>query len=259
MARFATFTVGSPFITLPKALKFDAPQYPANNYIDKLVADKLMKLRITPSELCSDEAFIRRVYVDVIGLLPTVEEYERFMNATQPNKRELLVDELINRKEFVELWVMKWAELLQIRSSNAVSYKSTLLYHNWLTDKIARNVPVNEWVQELLGASGGVFKNPPTNYYQGETDILKVTENVAQVFMGMRIQCAQCHNHPFDRWTMGRLLQLQRLLPPDRPQDRRRPARDHHLQRRRWRGEPPSRRPGDAAEVPRRGGSRRGR
>jgi hypothetical protein len=113
------------------------------------------------------------------------------------------VDELLGRKEFAELWVLKWAELLQIRSSNQVSYKAMLLYYNWLQDKIARNVPTNEWVQELLGASGGTFKNPPTNYYQNETDILKVSENVAQVFMGMRIQCAQCHNHPFDRWTMN--------------------------------------------------------
>jgi hypothetical protein len=83
-----------------------------------------------------------------------------------------------------------------------VPYKSTLLYYNWLQDKIARNVPVNEWVQELLCATGGTFKNPATNYYQNETDILKISENVAQVFMGMRTQCAQCHNHPFDRWTM---------------------------------------------------------
>ena len=113
-----------------------------------------------------------------------------------------LVDDLLNRKEFAEVWVMKWAELLQIKSSNTVSYKATLLYFNWLQDKIARNVPVNEWVQELLGANGGTFKNPATNYYQNETDILKVSENVAQVFMGMRIQCAQCHNHPFDRWKM---------------------------------------------------------
>jgi len=124
------------------------------------------------------------------------------MTSTAPNKRELLVDELLGRKEFAEMWVMKWAELLQIRSSNQVSYKATLLYHNWLQDKIARNVPVNAWVAELLAANGGTFKNPATNYYQNETDIIKVTENIAQVFMGMRIQCAQCHNHPFDRWTM---------------------------------------------------------
>ncbi len=203
MARFATFTVGSPFIVLPKGVQFQFPNVPENNYIDKLVNDKLKKLRIAPSELCSDEAFLRRVYIDVIGQLPALEEYDRFMKDAAPNQREKLVDELLNRKEFAEMWVMKWAELLQIRSSNQVSYKATLLYYNWLQDKVARNVPVNEWVQELLGAAGGTFKNPATNYYQNETDILKISENVAQVFMGMRIQCSQCHNHPFDRWTMN--------------------------------------------------------
>ncbi|HLW67251.1 MAG TPA: DUF1549 domain-containing protein [Gemmataceae bacterium] len=202
MARFATFTVGSPFIVLPKGLQFQFPKVPTNNYVDTLVNNKLQKLRIAPSELCTDEAFLRRAYVDICGILPTVEEYNRFMTNPAPNKREQLVDELLGRKEFVELWVLKWAELLQIRSSNQVSYKAMLLYYNWLQDKLAKNVPTNVWVQELLSANGGTFKNPATNYYQNETDILKVSENVAQVFMGMRIQCAQCHNHPFDRWTM---------------------------------------------------------
>ncbi|MCX7701221.1 MAG: DUF1553 domain-containing protein [Gemmataceae bacterium] len=202
MARFATFTVGSPFIVLPKGLQFSFPEVQENNYIDTLIHKKLRKLRIAPSEICSDEVFLRRVYLDIIGMLPTVEEYERFMNNPVSAKREQLVDELLNRKEFVELWVLKWAELLQIRSSQQVSYKAMLLYYTWLQDKIARNVPTDEWVRELLSATGGTFKNPPTNYYQNETDILKITENVAQVFMGMRIQCAQCHNHPFDRWTM---------------------------------------------------------
>src|SRR5690606_26931580 len=102
------------------------------------------------------------------------------------------------------MWVMKWAELLQIRTNNVnqVSYKSTLLYFNWLRDRLARNVPFNQIVQELLGSNGGTFTNPATNYYQIERDTLKVSENVAQVFMGIRTQCAQCHNHPFDRWTM---------------------------------------------------------
>ena len=202
MARFHTFTVGSQFIVLPKDLKFNFPQSQEKNYIDTLVNAKLKNLRITPSEVCSDEAFLRRVYVDLNGILPTVEEFQKFMSNKAPNKREQLVEELLAKKEFAEMWVLKWAELLQIRSSNDVSYKSTLLYYNWLQDRIARNVPFNQWVQELLGASGGTFKNPATNYYQNERDILKVTENVAQVFMGMRIQCAQCHNHPFDRWTM---------------------------------------------------------
>jgi hypothetical protein len=203
MARFSTFTVGVPVIVLPRGLKFDFPQVPENNYIDTLVNAKLKKLRIAPSELCGDEEYLRRVYVDVIGVLPTVEEHDRFMASKAPDKRARLVDELLGRKEFAELWVLKWAELLQIRSSQQVSYKAMLLYYNWLQDKIARNVPTNEWVQELLSASGGTFKSPATNYYQNETDILKVSENVAQVFMGMRVQCAQCHNHPFDRWTLN--------------------------------------------------------
>lgn len=202
MARFSTFTVGVPFIVLPKDLKFSFPPTPEKNYIDTLVNAKLKNLRIAPSATCSDEVFLRRIFIDLTGMLPSVEEYKTFMANKSADKREQLVKDLMERKEFSELWVLKWAELLQIRSSNQVSYKATLLYYNWLQDRIARNVPLNQWVQELLGANGGTFNNPVTNYYQNETDILKVTENVAQVFMGMRIQCAQCHNHPFDRWTM---------------------------------------------------------
>jgi hypothetical protein len=89
-----------------------------------------------------------------------------------------------------------------VKSSNQVSYKSMFLYSSWLTDKIANNVPLNEMVRDLLGASGGTFSNPASNYYQIERDTLKTAENTAQVFMGLQTQCAQCHNHPFDRWTM---------------------------------------------------------
>jgi hypothetical protein len=201
-ARFETFNVGVPFIVLPKGLQFTFPATPENNYIDTLVLNKLKKLRMTPSGLCDDETFLRRVYLDIVGMLPTSEEYHKFVNDSDPKKRDKLVDELLGRKEFVELWVMKWAELLQIRSTNTVSYKSTLLYFEWLQDKISRNVPMDQMVRELLASKGGTFSTPATNFYQIETDTLKLTENVAQVFMGMRIQCAQCHNHPFDRWTM---------------------------------------------------------
>ena len=202
MARFATFTVGSDYIVLPRGLQFDFPDVPENSYIDTLIFNKLEKLRIAPSELCSDEVFLRRVFLDVAGVLPSAEDYVRFMENTAPNKREQLVDELLARKEFVELWVMKWAELLQIRTTQAISKKAMLLYYNWLQERLANDVPMDQMVQELLGASGGIFTNAATNYYQNETNTLKVAENVAQVFMGMRIQCSQCHNHPFDRWTM---------------------------------------------------------
>jgi hypothetical protein len=201
MARFYTFTVGVPFVTLPKAIKFDAPKPAEFNYIDTFVNAKLKNLRLEPSRVCDDATFLRRVTLDITGTLPTPEEFTKFTADKSADKRAKLVDELLGRKEFSELWVLKWAELLQIRSSNDVSKKAVLLYYTWLQEKIANNVPTNVWVKELLGASGGTFKNPPTNYYQIERDIVKVTENVAQVFMGMRVQCAQCHNHPFDRWT----------------------------------------------------------
>ncbi len=202
MARFATFTVGSHAIIIPHDAPAEYPDQPANNYIDELINAKLRKMRIVPSELASDEVFLRRVYIDVIGQLPTQEEYERFMSSTDPDKREKLIDELLDRKEFVEMWVMKWAELLQIRSSPQVSYKAALLYYNFLQERIADNRPFNEIARELLSANGGTFTEPATNYYQITNDTLLIAENTAQVFMGMRLQCAQCHNHPFDRWTM---------------------------------------------------------
>ena len=207
MARFDTFTVGSQVIVLPEGLEYTRPKVPANNYIDTLVHEKLHKMRIVPSEVCSDEVFLRRAFIDIVGLLPAREDYDKFMANKDAKKREQLIDELLQRKEFTEMWVMKWSELLQIRSSGNIaqglSYKASLLYFNWLQDKIANNVPMDQIVTEILSSSGGTFANPPTNYYQTERDQLKVAENVAQVFMGFRLQCAQCHNHPFDRWTMN--------------------------------------------------------
>lgn len=202
MARFNTHTVGSQVIVLPSDLDYTPPESSPANYIDELVDAKLQKLRILPSEICSDEVFLRRVTLDINGRLPTPEEYSAFMADQSTDKRAKLVDALLERKEFSEIWAMKWAELLMIRSTNIVSYKSAFLYSNWLTDQISNNVPINQMVRELLSASGGTFQNPATNFYEIERDTLKTAENVAQVFMGIRTQCAQCHNHPFDRWTM---------------------------------------------------------
>ncbi len=202
MARFDIVTVGVQTIVLPKELDYQRPQEKPVNYIDELVAEKLHDLRITPSELCSDEVFLRRVSLDITGLLPTEEEYNAFIADTSPDKRAKLIDRLLERKEFSEIWAMKWSELLMLRSSNQVSYKSVYLYYNWLMDRIANNVPLDKMVQDILAANGGTFQNPATNFYQIERNTLKTSENVAQIFMGIQTQCAQCHNHPFDRWTM---------------------------------------------------------
>jgi len=202
MARFDTHTVGRQVLVLPEELDYTPPEEPPVNYIDELVGAKLRKLRVLPSGLCSDEVFLRRVTLDITGTLPAEEQYSQFIADTAPDKRAKLIDQLLERKEFSEIWAMKWAELLMIRSTNRVSYKSAFLYANWLTEQISTDVPLDQMVRELLGATGGTFSNPATNFYEVERDRLKMAENVAQVFMGIRTQCAQCHNHPFDRWTM---------------------------------------------------------
>jgi hypothetical protein len=205
MARFATFTVGTPVIVIPPNDKWVWPNPPEENFIDQLVDAKLKKMHINPSASCSDEVFVRRIYIDIVGMLPTSTERGKFLADADPKKREKLIDSLLDRKEFVDMWVMKWAELLKIRSQGnqqGESYKAALRYYDWLKDSLQHNVPFDQIVRDLIGSSGGSFDKPQTNYYVFERETLKLAENTAQVFMGIRVQCAQCHNHPFDRWTL---------------------------------------------------------
>ena len=202
MARFDTHTVGTQVLALPRDLQYEPPAV-TGNYIDNMIAEKLKRLRILPSEICTDEEFLRRVTIDIVGLLPSPDEYAAFVGDSRPDKRARLIDQLLERKEFSEIWAMKWAQLLLVKSNNQVSYKAAFQYSSWLTNKLATNTPMDRIVRELLASSGGVFEQPATNFYQVERNTLKTAENVAQVFMGIRTQCAQCHNHPFDRWTMN--------------------------------------------------------
>ena len=215
MARFDTFTVGAQVIVVPKDQVFEFPKDVAsNNYIDELVYAKLMKLRIRPSELCDDATFIRRASLDITGTLPTPQELKKFIADPSTAKREHLVESLISRPEFSDQWVMKFAELLQIRSrQDQFSPKAALAYYNWLRDQMLANVPIDKIVRQLVTASGSTLHQPAANYYQVTTDTLKIAENTAQVFMGMRIQCAQCHNHPFDRWTMNDYYSFANFFP----------------------------------------------
>ena len=208
-ARFSKFTVGSEVIVLPTDDKFAWPNPPENNYVDTLVFDKLKKLHLAPSELCSDEAFLRRVYLDLIGLPPTRDEYDRFLADKDPQKRSRLIDTLLDRPEFVDMWSMKWGELLRIRAYNqAPQYgrdaKAMFSYAAWVKEQMAENRPLNEFVAELIVGAGSNFKSPTANLYTASERLTpqKTAEDIAQVFLGTRIQCSQCHNHPFDRWTL---------------------------------------------------------
>ena len=197
MARFDTHTVGSQVLVLETDKPFSASDETPANYIDELVDQKLRTLRINPSGLCTDEEFLRRVTIDIAGRLPTVDQREAFLTSDDPNKRSLKIDQLLEGPEFAQLWAQKWAELLLVRTEiNRVEYKPMYLYWQWLNKQIAAGRPLNEMIQELLAANGSTFDTPPTNFYQIEPDIKKIAENVAQSFLGTRIQCAQCHNHP---------------------------------------------------------------
>ncbi|MEQ8849747.1 DUF1549 and DUF1553 domain-containing protein [Botrimarina sp.] len=202
MARYATFTEGVPVIVLPEGGGPEFTEPEAFNEVDRVVYDKLRKLRITPSAVCSDEVFLRRVSLDLTGLTPTPERFEAFLSDESPDKRARLVGELLRSQAFVDVWTMRLGELLRIRSENQVSYKALLRFHNWVRDRVAAGEPLDRLFGEVLAASGGTFDTPSTNFFQIEANSLQLTENVAQSYLGMRIQCAQCHNHPFDRWTM---------------------------------------------------------
>jgi Protein of unknown function (DUF1553)/Protein of unknown function (DUF1549) len=201
LARYDKFASGVPIIIRP-GTEFHSPATLAVNYIDTLVHAKLDLLNIVPSEVCSDETFLRRAYIDLIGLLPTSEDRVKFLADTNPNKRSALIDCLLGRSEFLDIWVMRWAELLQIRTANGLSPKGLQRYDTWLRDRVKAGVTIDRIARDLLAATGGSFDNPAVSYFQTETTPSLIAENVAQVFLGTRIQCAQCHNHPFDRWTL---------------------------------------------------------
>jgi hypothetical protein len=172
----------------------------ANNFIDEHVFAKLKQMTIVPSELCTDAEFIRRAYLDACGRLPSVAEAQSFLADDSPHKREKLIDHLTTLPEFADFWALKWADVLR-SNRKTIQLKGSVGLQLWLRDRIARNVPFDEVVTELLIASGNTHANPPANYYRVAKDPQSLAEATAQLFLGVRMQCAKCHNHPFERWT----------------------------------------------------------
>jgi hypothetical protein len=202
-ARFDTHTVGSQVLALDAGAKYEPPADRSINYVDELVEAKLQTLRVSPSPLCSDLEFLRRVTLDLSGRLPTPAEFTAFTADEAPGKRSRKIDELLSSSQFDDLWAMKLGELLLVRTEpNRVEYKPMFLYWQWLQQQVVERVPLDRLVRNLLAASGGSFASPAVNFYQIEPMPQKIAENAAQALLGIRIQCAQCHNHPFDRWTM---------------------------------------------------------
>lgn len=173
---------------------------PPNNFVDNLVFEKLQQLQILPSDLCSDEEFLRRVYLDVTGRLPTIEESTAYLASPAADKRALLIDTLVESDDFADFWTLKWTDILR-SNSKKVTAIGTHKFRRWVYDGIRTDKPFNQFARELLTASGSVFENPAANYWRASRDPNDAVETTAQLFLGIRIQCAKCHNHPFERWS----------------------------------------------------------
>ena len=171
-----------------------------NNFIDALVYDKLKQLQILPSDLCTDDEFLRRAYLDVTGRLPTIEETQAFLADASPDKRNRLIDTLLDSPDYAEFWTLKWGDVLR---SNSKKLKTAGVhkFRRWIYDGILHDKPFDQFARELLTASGSAYDNPAANYWRASPDAQDATETTAQLFLGIRIQCAKCHNHPFERWS----------------------------------------------------------
>ena len=186
------------FIKRRSGVTWHAPA--VNNYVDRHVFAKLQQMQYPPSELCSDAQFMRRASLDVTGLLPTAAAARAFVEDPSPDKRERLIDELLERPEYALFWATHWGDLLRVKKET-LNERGASKIHEWLVRSVATNLPYDEFVSRLLLAEGDTFENPPANYYRAAASTDDCTETTAQTFLGLRLQCAKCHNHPYERWT----------------------------------------------------------
>ena len=184
-------------------------QPPTYNYVDGHVYKKLERMKILPSGLCSDSEFIRRVYIDLTGLLPTAAAVEQFLADPRESrvKREALVDELVGSRPYVEYWTNKWADMLQV-NRKFLGEEGAMALRNWIKDSIATNKPYNQFAAEVLTASGSTLDNPPAAYWKVIRDPESLMENTTHLFLAVRFNCNKCHDHPFERWTQDQYYHL---------------------------------------------------
>ena len=187
---------------LPDRPHFQPSAPPANNFIDHHVFAQLHQLKIKPSSVCDDETFLRRAFLDTLGVLPTAQEARAFLADTSPNKRAALIDTILERPEFADYWALKWADLLR-NEEKVMGPKGVWIFQRWLRDQIDQDVPMSDFARALLVSGGSTWRNPPASFYRTNRDPQTCAETVGQVFLGVRLQCARCHNHPFDTWTQN--------------------------------------------------------
>lgn len=210
-ARYSRFAIGAS-VTVLTSGDFQWANPAANNYVDTHIFDRLQKLRIAPSELCDDETFLRRVTLDLAARPPTVQEYRAFMADKRADKRTAKIDALLASDAFADLWTALWAEQLRVMGGNyapdATHIKAADTFYEWIRRQMRQGRPLNEFVSEMVASAGSNISNGPVNLYtmlvhKPRIEPKALAADFSQVFLGVQLQCAECHNHPFDRWTQN--------------------------------------------------------
>lgn len=184
----------------------DSPEF---NFVDTHINNKLKRLKIQPSDLCTDAEFLRRIMIDLTGEPPTSDETRAFLTDPRDSrtKRSAKIEELIDSPSFIDYWTMKWSDLL-MSNRKFITEKGVWSFRNWIRNAIATNTPYDQFVSDLITANGNTFENPAANYYRISREPKLVMENMTQVFIGTRFMCNQCHDHPFERWTQTQYYEL---------------------------------------------------
>lgn len=188
---------------------FQFAAMPENNFIDRAVNAKLERMKINPSDLCTDAEFLRRVSLDLTGQPPTAEKVRTFLaDPTESRKkREALIEELLASPAYADFWANKFADLLQCNSEN-LGRKGVQVFRGWIGQQFARNRPYDQFARDLILAKGSTFENPAANYLRALRDPGKMTEDISQTFLGVRFNCNKCHDHPFERWTQNQYYEF---------------------------------------------------
>jgi len=174
---------------------------PPKNFVDDLVFKKLKTLGVPPSGVCDDATFLRRSAIDIAGRLPTPEETQKFLTDTNPAKREAWVDTLLASTDYADYFASKWNTILRNKRRNETYARGTRIFHDWIRDSLHTNMPFDQIARQLLTATGEIGQNPPVAWYREVKDANEQVEDTAQLFLGLRIQCARCHHHPFEKWS----------------------------------------------------------
>ena len=191
-------TVRLNYVDVDPKFHFTAP--PAVNYIDRFVFSKQRELQLRPAKVTDDATFLRRVYLDLIGSIPTASEARRFLTSNEPSRRQQLIDELLERDEFAQFWALKWADVMR-GSRETISHRGVHNFHRYLVRNFDADRPFDEVAREILTSLGNTIHKPAANFFRVSRNPTEAAESFSQLFLGVRIQCAKCHNHPYESIT----------------------------------------------------------